>query len=568
MAPTSSASAALQVRLSDATETGDRVQALLEAVRTIGSDLDLQTVLRRITEAAVTLVDAQYGALGVVGGRAEQPVLSQFITVGVDDETVARVGALPRGLGILGVLLRDPRPLRLDELGAHAATYGFPAGHPPMTTFLGVPIRVRDEVFGNLYLTEKRHGTFDADDEAAVLALATAAGVAIENARLYEGARRRESWMRAGAEVTTSLLTGNDIEDVLALVARHARELVGADTALIALPQGPALLVEVADGAGAAQMLGRVLPRPDVPDGGVQVVGPAAVSAYGGQPSGTALVVALGPGTHRGVLVLTTATSASAPGGRELSELAAFASTATVALELAEGRRDAERVTVYADRDRIARDLHDLVIQRLFATGMQLESLMRLLDKPEARTRVHAAVDDLDATIREIRSTIYALQQGPEDAQRSLRAQVMEVVDAGAELLGLTPSVRLSGLVDTTVSPEVGENLLAVLRELLTNTARHAKASAVDVELDVRGDLELLVRDDGVGLPALGRRSGLRNVADRATALGGSFSATAGPGTELRWRVPLGTGPKDPDMDHPDRDHPDRDHPDGDRPVS
>jgi len=257
--------------------------------------------------------------------------------------------------------------------------------------------------------------------------------------------------------------------------------------------------------------------------------------------------VPLGPDAARGVLVLTRATP-SHDGVSELSELAAFALQATVALELAEGRRDAERVSVFADRDRIARDLHDLVIQRLFATGMQLESVLRLVEHPDARTRVHSAVDDLDATIREIRSTIYALHTGPSSAGPSLRAQVMEVADAGAEQLRRTPSVTVSGLLDSAVPDEVGAHLLAMLRELLSNADRHAGARVVEVELDVGRDLLLVVRDDGCGLSGTGRRSGLGNVEQRAELLDGSF--TAGPGrhgrgTELRWCVPVdGRGPR------------------------
>ena len=510
----------------------------------IGSDLDLQTVLRRITEAAVILVDARYGALGVTGERSERLVLTQFVTVGFDEATVARIGSLPQGHGILGVLIRDPQPLRLEKLSAHAATFGFPANHPPMSSFLGVPIRVRGEVFGNLYLTEKRHGSFDAEDEAAVLALAAAAGVAIENARLYEQAGRRERWLTAGAEVTTSLLSGNDLEEVLVLVARRARELVAADGAFIALPHGASLLVEVADGDGADSVRGRVLPVPEVPVGGVQLLGAQAVALFGASASGSALVVPLGPGAERGVLVLTARAASARLGAGELAELATFSGQATVAFELAERRRDAERASVFQDRDRIARDLHDLVIQRLFSTGMQLQSVVRLVERPEVRARVHTAVDDLDATIREIRSTIYALQTGPDEGRRSLRAQLMEIVVAGAEQLGFAPSMRLSGLVDTTVSPEIGEHLCAVLRESLSNSARHAAAHSVEVELDVHDEVTLIVRDDGVGLPPGPRRSGLRNLAERAAGLGGSFTAEtrATGGTELSWRVPLHRG--------------------------
>ena len=232
-----------------------RTHGLLDAVLAVGTGLDLQTVLHRIVEAAVQLVDARYGALGVIDhGR----LLSQFLTVGIDEETAAQIGSLPRGGGILGLLIDDPRPLRLHDLGEHRAAFGFPAHHPPMRSFLGVPIRVRDEVFGNLYLTEKVGGAdFDDEDERVVLALATAAGVAIENARLYDEVRHRERWLQASAEVTTALLSGAETEDVLHLVAARARDLAEADFAAIVLPLGDSLVIEVANGAAAERVTGK-----------------------------------------------------------------------------------------------------------------------------------------------------------------------------------------------------------------------------------------------------------------------------------------------------------------------
>ena len=225
-----------------------------------------------------------------------------------------------------------------------------------------------------------------------------------------------------------------------------------------------------------------------------------------------------------------------------MEELSAFAAQATLGLEVAERRRDAEKLVVFEDRDRIARDLHDLVIQRLFATGMQLESAARLVDRPEAASRVRRAVDDLDTTIREIRSTIYALTAKPDDERGSLRGRLFEVVDAGTEQLGFTPAVRLSGLVDTSVPPEVAEHLLAVLREALSNAARHADASRVEVVLEVGDTLHLTVRDNGRGMPPeAGRRSGLANLAARAQAVNGRFEVTISPGggAELLWTADL-----------------------------
>ena len=539
----------LQHRLSDVRSTRDRVHALLEAVLAVGSDLDLQTVLRRITEAASTLAGARYAALGVVGDDAR---LSQFVTVGISDEERARLGSPPSGHGILGILIRDPRPLRLDDLASDPAAYGFPPGHPPMTTFLGVPIRVRDVVFGNLYLTEKRGGgSFDEEDEAIVLALAAAAGVAIENARLYETARRRASWLRANADISTRLLAGADPDEVLALVAGHARELCRADTCFVALPAGDdRLVLEVAEGLDADAVRGRVLPVGGSPCGEVLASGSPrlllheqAASVASATSADSALLVPLGSeGATRGVLVVTTAQGTEPVLSSAVDELSAFAAQATLALEVAERRRDAERLVVYEDRDRIARDLHDLVIQRLFATGMQLESAARLVERPEAATRVRRAVDDLDTTIREIRSTIYALTTEPASEPTSLRSRFFEVVDAGAEQLGHTPAVRLAGLVDTSVPPSVAEHLLAVLREALSNAARHAGSSRVEVVLEVGDEVRLTVRDDGTGMPAeVTRRSGLAHLEGRAAEVGGTFSAGPGPsgGTELTWTAPL-----------------------------
>ena len=526
----------------------DRVRSLLEAVISIAGDLDLNTVLHHIAEVAATLLDAQYAALGVIS--EDGTGLSQFLVVGVDDEMVARIGSLPAGHGVLGKLITDPRPLRLDNLADHADSFGFPPNHPPMHTFLGVPIRVRDAVFGNLYLTEKRGGgSFDQGDEAIVLGLAAAAGVAIQNARLYTETRQRERWLEATSDVSTALLSGQDPEDVLALVAQRAREVTGGALALVALPvDGDRLLIEVADGEGAALERGRLIDRAGSPLGDVLVEGRPRLVRAADLPSasgpGDGLAVPMGgeDGQARGVLVVAGLSGfVIAVATRALTS---FAAQAAVALELAERRRQAERFAVFEDRDRIARDLHDLVIQRLFATGMQLEGAGRLIDtRPaDAAQRVRRAVDDLDDTIRELRSTIYGLQ-APENQHASLRALILQVVDAGAELLGFAPSLRMDGLVDTLVPVAVSEHLLAALREALSNAARHASPQGVEVLVAVRGDELLLeVSDDGVGMGETQRRSGLANLAARAAELGGALilESAGGQGTRVSWRVPLG----------------------------
>ena len=250
----------LQERLQVVLTTRDRMNGLLEAVVAIGSDLNLETMLRRITEAAVGLADARYGALGVIG---EDGRLAEFVPVGVDEAQIGQIAHWPRGEGLLGLLVREPRLLRLADIAAHPKSAGFPAGHPPMRGFLGVPVRVRGEVFGNLYLTEKvGGGEFTADDEAVVSALGAAAGVAIENARLYSEARRQQRWLRASGEVTTRLLSGTGQAEVLAALAAQALELSGADLAMVALPDGDSgrLVIEHADGDGAAAVRGLVLP--------------------------------------------------------------------------------------------------------------------------------------------------------------------------------------------------------------------------------------------------------------------------------------------------------------------
>ncbi len=542
----------LQSRLATVLTTRDRVHGLLEAIVSIGGDLDLATVLRSIVEAARTLVDAEYGALGVIGADER---LSQFVTAGVTQDQIDALEHWPHGLGILGLLIKDPQPIRLADLSAHPESYGFPANHPPMRRFLGVPIRVRDEVFGNLYLTEKAGGEeFDDDDENVVIALATAAGVAIENARLYQDARRRERWLQAHAEVSTALLSGTASEEVLDLVVRRAREMCEADLATVALADDASeeFDVRVADGLYAETLDGVRVPFDDALAGEVYRTGASLMlpdadekTRESGIPArvlvGPMLIVPLGAGTAaRGVLMVANVPGHAAFGEPVRRLLETFAAQAAIALELAERRHDAERVVVLEDRDRIAKDLHDTVIQRLFAVAMTLMSAIKITQKRDVAVRVQRAVDDLDDTIRQIRSTVFALQTTSED-EPTLRSRLFGVIDGAAESLGFAPAMRLDGLLDTVVDDATGEHLIAVLREALSNAARHAHASRVDVSVVAGPELVLRVTDDGVGIADTGRRSGLANMAARATSLGGEFDARAGEtgGTVLEWRVPL-----------------------------
>ncbi|MGP4000605.1 GAF domain-containing protein [Streptomyces sp. 8N706] len=549
----------VQARLDAARGTRDRVHSLLGAVLSVGRELDLEHVLRRIVEAAVLLVDAEYGALGIIGPDGRK--LSQFLTAGVTDEQIAEIGPYPSGHGILGELIRHPEPLRLAKISEHPASYGFPPHHPPMHSFLGVPIRVRDQVFGNLYLTEKRGGAeFDAEDESVLSTLAVAAGVAIDNARLYEESTRRERWLRANAEITHSLLSGSARTAVISLIAESAREITDAELALVALPMTgtSTLTVELAIGREPDAHRGLVVP----PEGPIAAAFtdaapvtsadvtqdpriPAGAERFAGLGPAVAVPIGTGAGHGagvRGVLLLVRSAGGPAFAAEEIGPLMGFAGQAAVAMELAERRSEAEQITLLEDRDRIARDLHDLAIQRLFATGMTLQSAERLIDHPKASERVLRAVGDLDETIKIIRSTIFGLRSRETGSGQNFRARIVQAVGEAATVLGFAPSLRMEGLLDTQVPRSIADHGAAVLSEALTNTARHAHATRTDVVLTTDGEeLVLTVADDGVGIPPGGRRSGLRNLAERAEQLGGSLglSSPPGGGTTLTWRVPV-----------------------------
>jgi signal transduction histidine kinase len=507
-------------------------------------------------------VDATYGALGVIG---EDKRLAEFIPVGLSADEIARIHHWPEGRGLLGLLIDDPRPLRLADIAAHPASSGFPDGHPPMRGFLGVPVRIRDEVFGNLYLTGKRGGEdFTEDDEAVLVALGAAAAVAVENARLYEAARRQQRWIQASAEVTTRLLSGSAPAEVLTDVTRQARELSGADLAVLALPDdgGRRLTITYADGDGADVTRGLVLPAGESLSGRVLATGElvasddfaaderASQAARGAMNQiGPAVLFPLGvPGNVRGVLTVGRRHGAAAFPQAQVDVAASFAAQAGVALELAASRAEAERVSLYEDRDRIAQDLHDLVIQRLYATGMSLQGTMPMISRPEVASRITNAVDAMDDTIKDIRATIFALQSHDAGHPPDLRGDIVTLVEEMTPMLGFAPSLRLGSGLGGPVSPEVAEHALAALREALSNAARHAGASRVDVTVDVDPDeiLAVQVTDNGSGIPAGDHRSGLRNLAKRAENLGGELRlqpaepGASAPGTRVEWRVPRG----------------------------
>ncbi|MGW5696376.1 sensor histidine kinase [Streptomyces asiaticus] len=550
----------LQQQVAQVRSARDRIHTLLDAVLVIGSDLELEVVLQRIVESAVSLVDAEYGALGVLG---EEGTIKQFLTVGIDEETIAGMGHYPRGEGILGLLIRHPEPLRLANLARHPSSVGFPSGHPPMTSFLGTPIKVREQVFGNLYLTDKQGAAeFDADDEAVLRTLAAAAGVAIDNARLYDDARRRQRWLAASNELTRSLLSGTEPTAVLESFTATLREMAGADLVTLAIPVGDSgeLVIEAASGTRAEDARGLVLGAATLAAkvfASGETITSDAVSADPRATGGSAAVVELGPaflvplGTRdhvRGVLQV-----ANVPGGPVFTDavidmVIGYGNQAALALEVAEHRQDADRMLVLNDRDRIARDLHDLVIQRLFAGALTLQSTLgRLADRPQEGARVQRVVDDLDDTIKVIRSTIYSLGEQERSRSEGLRARLVGAMERAAEALGFAPALRMTGLLDTNVPAGHAEHMLAVAGEALSNAARHAQATAVDVSVEVTDTaLRLKVADNGHGLdPAVTRRSGLANLQQRAEELGGSFSLRPNEpsGTVVEWAAPLHTAP-------------------------
>jgi signal transduction histidine kinase len=543
-------------RFDEIMDSQERLHALLDAVVGIGSDLDLNSTLDRIVTAACELVGARYGALGVVGHDSKKIV--RFITHGVTDEQIAAIGPYPEGHGILGLLIDHPEPLRLADLAEHPQSFGFPPNHPPMKAFLGVPIRTKEHVFGNLYLTEKADGAdFTTDDEHTVTALAAAAGVVIDNARLYADTERRRRWHEVTAEITQLLLGEFDPEDALQLIARRAREVSGSMVGAVMLAHDHELVIEAVDGPPAFRAyVGRHVPEDlpflgDILTGDQQVVvdDVAQLVKELGHLSdvpeveqlGRTIIAPLPPGTtSTGGLLLVAAARGDVSGIAAATDLVRmFASQTTLALETAKGLQDRATIAVLEDRDRIARDLHDLVIQRLFATGLQLQGAHRMA-RPDVQERITRAVEDIDATIRDLRAAIFELHRHP--GQASLRADVQALVAEYAEPLGFPPELSCSGPLDTAVPAAARPQILAAIRESLSNVVRHAHASNVLVEVAVGArQITARITDDGVGITNHERQSGLRNLRERAEALGGAvyLSNNEPHGTIVELRAPL-----------------------------
>lgn len=528
----------------------DRLRGLLRAVETVVGEIELPVVLRRVVEAAVDLVDAEYGALGIIA--ADRISLDQFIHVGLDAEAADAIGHLPRGRGILGALIAHPQPIRLGHLGEDPRAAGFPAHHPRMDSFLGAPVRVRGEVFGNLYLTNARRGSFTAEDEELVRALASTAGFAIQNARLFDEARTRAAWMTATAELSAAILS-TPLDNILDLLAGRVADLAPGSrvSVLVPIDDSPVLRVAAARGPGEDEILNTTA-------GGTGGVSGRAMET-GSLRLGT---VARTPGARDPALLTTddeegpviavplrtrqrtwgALSVARAPGERgfspvELEVLGDLASQASIAWELSRARGEQQRAILNDERARIARDLHDHVIQQIFGAGLTLQSLAAALPDTGDRHRMDEVVRQLDDAIAQIRTVVFALSARDGG---SLRHRLIDVVAEASGALRRPPALRFSGPVDSTVQGPLADDVVGVARELLTNSVRHADANTISLDVGIgRNDVWVVVADDGTGIRDP-RRSGLANLADRAEARGGALTIETGTGgTRAEWRVPL-----------------------------
>ncbi|KBT40783.1 two-component system sensor histidine kinase DosT [Mycobacterium tuberculosis] len=541
----------VQDRIEQIVEGRDRLDGLIDAILAITSGLKLDATLRAIVHTAAELVDARYGALGV---RGYDHRLVEFVYEGIDEETRHLIGSLPEGRGVLGALIEEPKPIRLDDISRHPASVGFPLHHPPMRTFLGVPVRIRDEVFGNLYLTEKADGQpFSDDDEVLVQALAAAAGIAVDNARLFEESRTREAWIEATRDIGTQMLAGADPAMVFRLIAEEALTLMAGAATLVAVPlddEAPACEV---DDLVIVEVAGEISPA--VKQMTVAVSGTSIGGVFhdrtprrfdrldlavdGPVEPGPALVLPLrAADTVAGVLVALRSADEQPFSDKQLDMMAAFADQAALAWRLATAQRQMREVEILTDRDRIARDLHDHVIQRLFAVGLTLQGAAPRARVPVVRESIYSSIDDLQEIIQEIRSAIFDLHAGPSRAT-GLRHRLDKVIDQLA-IPALHTTVQYTGplsVVDTVLA----NHAEAVLREAVSNAVRHANATSLAINVSVEDDVRVEVVDDGVGISGDITESGLRNLRQRADDAGGEFTVENMPtgGTLLRWSAPL-----------------------------
>ncbi|WP_006245617.1 GAF domain-containing sensor histidine kinase [Mycolicibacterium tusciae] len=547
----------VQDRIGQIVEGRDRLDGLVDAMLVIASGLELDATLRTIVHTAIELVDARFGALGV---RGEGHELVEFVYEGIDQKTRELIGHLPEGRGVLGVLIDEPKPIRLDDIQYHESSVGFPPNHPPMRTFLGVPVRIRDEVFGNLYLTEKADGRpFSEDDEVLVEALAAAAGIAIDNARLYQQSQARQSWIEATRDIATEMLSGADPATMFRLVVDEALKLTGADATVVAIPADldvpgsdvVELVVVATAGTAAAGMGDATIPVRATLIG--QTFEDGTPRKFDNLDLGVDLGVVLGVGLGPGpALVLPLRTGESVAGvvialrhhgaypfsADHFEMMAAFTDQAAVAWQLATSQRRMRELDILTDRDRIARDLHDHVIQRLFAAGLTLQGTIPRAQSVEVQQRISECVDDLQEVIQEIRTTIFDLHSAPSGATR-LRQRLDQAV-AQFSSSELRTTVQFVGPL-SVIGAGLADHAEAVVREGVSNAVRHAGATTLSVIVKVEDDLSIEVVDDGRGIPADITGSGLINLRRRAEQAGGVFKVERGAtgGTLLRWSAPL-----------------------------
>jgi signal transduction histidine kinase len=529
-------------RADDVRATQGRLRGLLRANALVTGELSLPVVLRQIVGAARDLLGARYAALGVLGRDGG---LEQFVHAGMDEETVARVGDLPTGRGILGLLISEPVPIRLADLAAHPASAGFPPEHPPMTGFLGVPVRIGEKIFGHLYLTERRDGgEFTAEDEELALALAATAGAAIANARRFTESEQRRRWLDASGQLTPLLLS-SQVEQPYALITQLAAAAAAADFAALAVPHGvDEVIIASVTGAVTAGMMNRTAPWADSLAGQAILTGkPSLVTGSRREAAAAALNADIGPmivvplaaGEQvRGALMLGRL--AANPGFTEtdLDMAASFAGHAAVAMELAEARINQITLAQAEDHDRIAGDLHDHVIQDLFALSMTLQGHAARSDPADAE-RIKGYVDALDDAITNIRTSIFGLHQS-QTAPDRFQARLLAIIEEHAPQLGFTATIRFAGPLDP--DGDLTHDILAVTREALSNSARHAHATAVSITLAQQHGLIILdIIDNGRGVGTPARSSGLTSMRSRAESNGGTFQLTTpgGGGTHLTW---------------------------------
>ena len=541
----------VQDRVEQIVKGRDRLDGLVEAMLVVTSGLELDATLRTIVHTAINLVDARYGALGVRGKGHE---LVEFIYEGIDESTRELIGPLPEGRGVLGVLIDEPKPIRLDHIFQHPASVGFPPNHPPMSTFLGVPVRIRDKVFGNLYLTEKADGQpFSEDDEVLAQALAAAAGIAIDNSRLYEQSRTRQAWIEATRDIGTEMLSGADPATVFRLVADEAMKLTCADAAVVAIPMETDIPSSDVNELLIAETAGAM--SPPTGDATIPVSGTVIGEVFldrtprrlddlnlgleGLADLGPALVLPLrATDTVAGVLVVLQQPGAQPFADEQLDIMAAFADQAALAWELATAQRRMRELDVLTDRDRIARDLHDHVIQRLFAIGLALQGTIPRARSTEVQQRLSSTVDELQRVIQEIRTAIFDLHSAQSGSTR-LRQRLDEAISqfSSTEMHTTVQFVGPLSVVDTALA----DHAEAVVREAVSNAVRHSNATTLTIVVRVEDDLSIEVADNGRGMPEHITGSGLTNLLQRARQAGGAFTVESVPtgGTLLRWSAPL-----------------------------